>query len=113
MSLNYTIVGDGEYVTDQMPVIGAVVQRSAEMVIYMGGSKPSYQVGVPNITGMTLGGIRRLLADSNLYIRAVGNTSEESLVLSVSQDPPYGTMVEPGSVITVNFINDTSDEEIE
>lgn len=113
MSLTYTVVGDGEYVTDQMPVIGAVVQRSAEMVIYMGGSKPSYQIGIPNITGMTLGGIRRLLKDSNLYIRAVGNTSEESLVLSASQDPPYGTMVEPGSVVTVNFIKDTSDEDIE
>ncbi len=113
MSLTYTIVGDGEYVTDQMPVIGAVVQRSAEMVIYMGGSKPSYQVGIPNITGMTLGGIRRLLKDTNLYVRAVGNTSEESLVLSTSQDPPYGTMVEPGSVVTVTFIKDTSDEEIE
>ena len=113
MSLTYTVVGDGEYVTDQMPVIGAVVQRSAEMVIYMGGSKPSYQITIPNITGMTLGGIRRLLKDSDLYIRAVGNTSEESLVLSSSQDPPYGTMVEAGSVVTVNFIKDTSDENIE
>ena len=113
MSLTYRVVGDGEYVTDQMPVIGAVVQRSAEMVIYMGGSKPSHKIGIPNITGMTLGGIRRLLKDSYLYIRAVGNTSEESLVLSASQDPPYGTMVEAGTVVTVSFIKDTSDENIE
>ncbi|MBE6934909.1 MAG: PASTA domain-containing protein [Ruminococcaceae bacterium] len=113
MSLSYRVVGDGDFVTDQMPVIGAVVPRSAEMVIYMGGNKPSHQVGVPNITGMTLGGIRRLLKDSNLYIRAVGNTSEESLVLSSGQDIEPQTFVEAGTVVTVTFIRDTSNEDIE
>lgn len=111
--LNYRIEGDEEFVTSQMPVAGAVVPRSAELVIYMGGSKPTYSVGVPNITGMTLAGIQRLLKDSTLYIRAVGNTSVNNLTLSVSQEPAYGEFVEAGSVITVYFVNDTSDENIE
>ena len=113
MTLTYTIVGDGEYVTDQMPVVGAVVPRSAEMVIYMGGEKPGYKVGVPNIVGMTLSGIQRLLKNSPIYIRAIGNTSTASKVLSTAQDPPYGSMVEAGSVITVTFIKDTSNENIQ
>lgn len=111
--LNYRIEGDEEFVTSQMPVAGAVVPRSAELVIYMGGSKPTYSVGVPNITGMTLAGIQRLLKDSTLYIRAVGNTSVNNLTLSVSQEPAYGEFVEAGSVITVYFVNDTSDENIQ
>ncbi len=113
LNATYRIVGDGEYVTDQMPAAGAVVPRNAEMVIYMGGTKPSHKVGIPNITGMTLSGIRKLLKNSNLYIRAVGNTSSSSKVLSTGQDPPYGTMVEAGTVVTVNFIKDTSNENIE
>ena len=112
MSLTYTIVGEGEYVTDQMPIPGVVVPRNVEMVIYMGGEKPSYKVGIPNIVGMTLSGIQRLLKDSPIYIRAIGNTSTSSKVLSTAQDPAPQTMVEAGSVVTVTFIKDTSNENI-
>lgn len=111
--LNYTLNGSEEYVTDQMPVPGAVVPRSAELVIYMGGSKPSNSVGVPNITGMTLAGITKLLKNSPVYIHAVGNTNIQNKTLSVRQEPAYGEFVETGGVITVYFVNDTSNENIQ
>ncbi|MBQ3878721.1 MAG: PASTA domain-containing protein [Oscillospiraceae bacterium] len=111
--LNYRIEGEAEFVTSQMPVPGALIPRSEEIVIYMGGSKPNYSVGIPNVVGMTLSGIQRLLRNSPLYIRAVGNTSTNTKTLSVRQEPEYGEFVEAGSVLTVYFVNDTSDQNIQ
>ena len=111
--LNYRIQGEAEFVTSQMPVPGAVIPRSEELIIYMGGSKPSYSVGIPNVVGMTLAGIQRLLRDQPLYIRAVGNTSTNTKTLSVRQDPEYGEFVEAGSVLTIYFVNDTSNQNIQ
>jgi len=97
--------GDEAVITDQIPAAGAVVPKNIEMVLYAGKYKSSKLFSVPNITGMTLGGINRLLDDSVFYVRAVGAKENAPLALSISQSPAYGEMVEMGTVITVEFID--------
>ena len=103
--LTITFSGDEDIITDQIPAAGAVVPKNVEMVLYAGKYKSSAMYTVPNITGMTLGGIQRLLKDSVFYIRAVGAKENAPLALSVDQSPAYGERVEAGTVITVEFID--------
>jgi len=99
--------GEEDVITDQIPAAGSVVPKNIEMVLYAGKYKSSSLFTVPNITGMTLGGIRRLLDDSVFYVRAVGAKENAPLALSVNQIPAYGERVEMGTVITVEFIDKT------
>jgi len=103
--LAYEFKGDGDVVTDQMPVAGSIVPRDAGTYIYMGGERPTHTMKVPNIEGMTLAGIQKLLKGSYLYIRPQGVNKNAPLTLSVSQDPAWGTEVEAGTVITINFLD--------
>ncbi len=105
--LTISFSGDEDVITDQIPAAGAIVPKNVNMVLYAGKYKSSNLFTVPNITGMTLGGIQRLLKDSQFYVRAVGAKENAPLALSVSQTPAYGERVEAGTVITVEFIDRT------
>ncbi len=105
--LTITFKGDENIITDQIPAAGAIVPKNVEMVLYAGRYKSSSLFTVPNITGMTLGGINRLLDGTVFYVRAVGAKQNAPLALSVAQYPAYGERVEAGTVITVEFVDKT------
>jgi len=107
-SLTYKVIGDGDVVTDQMPIAGSTLPRDTELTIYMGGNKPSAKIGVPDIVGMTYSGIRRLLKDSDLYIRPEGLVDTSAKVLSVGQSIEPGEFVERGTVITITFLDNSN-----
>ncbi|MDD4716265.1 MAG: penicillin-binding transpeptidase domain-containing protein, partial [Oscillospiraceae bacterium] len=46
-------VGEGLTVTDQIPAYGSSIPSGVDVVLYMGGKKPSESVTVPSVTGMT------------------------------------------------------------
>ena len=50
---DYTVVGDGDTVTDQVPSSGVRIPASGKVILYMGGSKPTEAVEVPDLTGLT------------------------------------------------------------
>ena len=105
--------GDGDVVTDQMPNAGAVVPRNVEMVVYLGGKKPTRMVEVPNLVGMHFPGILNLFDRYNVdyfYLRPMGLPNLEALTLCVRQDPEPGSLVPLGTVITLNFLDDTITE---
>ena len=63
------------------------------------------QVEVPDLTGMTLADARRTLEQAGLTIE-VGDPVEDDTVPQgqfVSSDPAVGTMVDPGTKVTVHF----------
>ncbi|MCI6909109.1 MAG: PASTA domain-containing protein [Clostridiales bacterium] len=111
--LTVTFKGDGDTVTGQMPAAGSVVPRNVEMIIYMGADQPSYDVAVPNLVGMTYRGIQKLLK-SNTYgyyfLRPVGLNNLDASVCCVKQSPEPGEIVKPGTVITLDFIDDSITE---
>ncbi len=108
--LTVTFKGDGDTVKGQMPAAGAVVPRNAEMVVYMGIDPPSYNMTVPNLVGMYYRGIQKLLKGSYYYLRPVGLNNLDSKMLCVKQTPAAGEIVLPGTVITLDFLDDTITE---
>ena len=105
--LNYRVVGDGTTVTDQLPSYGVSIPGSSQVVLYLGEERPPEQVEVPDLTRMTLSAAEKALTERNLYLRPSGATSYSDTTISVSQSIQPGTLVNPGTVIEVQFM-DTS-----
>lgn len=97
-------VGDGETVTDQTPVGGAIVPGNATIILYMGAEKPTDKCTVPNVVGMSAEKANSTLTNAGLILKVAGATSSSSgNVHAISQSVAAGTEVEAGTVVTVQF----------
>ena len=101
---SYRTVGSGETVTDQTPAGGAIVPGDAEIVLYLGAEKPTDPCTVPNVVGLTAAAANQRLTDAGLILKISGTTSSSSgNVVALSQDRAEGTEVPAGTVVTVQF----------
>lgn len=105
-NISYRFVGDGDTVTDQVPAPGAKVPSSATVILYMGGSKPTSSITVPNIIGKTADQAKEILESAGLYMRATGASAMISSTVSVKaskQSPTASQQASIGTVVTVEF----------
>ena len=98
------IEGDGEEITDQTPVGGAIIPGKSTVVLYAGAEKPDKMCKVPSLVGRTAAEANTAATNAGLLIRFTGTTSSESnTVLVFSQELEAGTEVPAGTVITVRL----------
>ncbi len=102
-------VGEGDKVTDQVPSGGVKIPIDSEVILYMGGEKPTEMIEVPNVLGEHPSTAKDRLENIHLYMRRTGiKTSQtNSGTIAVQQNPAAGTKVPIGTVITVSFENST------
>ncbi len=108
--LSYRIVNNGGgTITDQVPAGGVKIPASGSVILYFGGEKPTEQIEVPDLTGLTPSECRDTLAEYGLYLKQKGvATSQVTGNTTASrQNPVKGTKVNIGAVITVEFANTT------
>lgn len=100
----YRTVGDGDTVTDQTPAGGAIVPGNATIILYLGQEKPDDPCTVPNVVGMTASAANKALTNAGLIMKVTGTTSASSgNVYAITQSVAGGTEVEAGTVVTVQF----------
>ena len=98
------VEGDGETITDQTPVGGAIIPGKSTVVLYAGAEKPDKMCTVPSLVGRTAAEANTAATNAGLLIRFTGTTSSESnTVLVFSQELEAGTGVPAGTVITVRL----------
>ena len=98
------VEGDGETITDQTPVGGAIIPGNSTVVLYAGAEKPDKMCTVPSLVGRTAAEANTAATNAGLLIRFTGTTSSESnTVLVFSQELEAGTEVPAGTVITVRL----------
>ena len=98
------VEGDGESITDQTPVGGAIIPGKSTVVLYAGAEKPDKMCTVPSLVGRTASEANTAATNAGLLIRFTGTTSSESnTVLVFSQELEAGTAVSAGTVITVRL----------
>ena len=98
------VEGDGETITDQTPVGGAIIPGKSTVVLYAGAEKPDKMCKVPSLVGRSAAEANTAAANAGLLIRFTGTTSSESsTVLVFSQELEAGTEVPAGTVITVRL----------
>ena len=104
------MVGDGDTVTDQVPSGGVRIPASGKVILYMGESKPTEQVEVPDLTGLTPDECRSVLEGYGLYLKQKGVASSQvtGSTSASRQSPAAGTKVNIGAVVTVEFSDTTN-----
>ena len=100
---SYRTVGDGETVTDQTPLGGAIVPTSAEIILYMGAEKSEELCTVPNLIGLTASQANQALTNAGLIMKTAGASGDDSGVRVISQSHGEGTQLEAGTVVTVQL----------
>ena len=97
-------VGDGETVTDQTPLGGAIIPNNAELILYLGAEKSYGLCVVPNVIGDSAAAANRKLTDAGLIMSVSGATGGSSAtVRAISQSEEPGKEVEAGTVVRVQF----------
>ena len=106
----YRVVGEGDTVTDQVPASGVRIPASGRVILYMGESKPTEQIEVPDLSGLTPDECRDPLEQYGLYLRQTGVASSQVTgnTTASRQSPAAGTKVNIGAVVTVEFSDTTS-----
>ncbi len=106
----YRVVGEGDTVTDQVPASGVRIPASGRVILYMGESKPTEQIEVPDLSGLTPDECRDTLEQYGLYLRQTGVASSQVTgnTTASRQSPAAGTKVNIGAVVTVEFSDTTS-----
>ncbi len=94
--------GSGETVTDQIPKAYTRLGAGSTVVAYLGGTKAERTVTVPDVIGESASSASAMLIGEGLNARIRGVPGLGGAVCS-SQSPEAGTIVEPGTVVTVNF----------
>lgn len=113
LGLEYRVKGDGDTVTDQLPVGGISIQPDNTVVLYCGEEKSTDKVTVPDVSGMSVEVARAELANNGLYMKQNGIASWRTSGASaaVTQSPAANSEVARGSVVTVAFGNNMTSQE--
>ena len=106
-NLTVRTVGGGDTVTGQIPASGASIPGGSQVVVYLGESVPTDPVEVPNVTGKTAEAARQALENAGLYMKATGATDYGSSTVALSQSIEAGTLVDRGTAVEVQFIDNS------
>lgn len=102
-NLRYNIVGSGSTVVSQVPKGGSSLPDGSTVVLYT-EEQGSTQVPVPNVVGMTASAANVALTNAGLNLKQVNeNNSERGTATVNKQTPEAGTVVDKGSVVSVQF----------
>jgi stage V sporulation protein D (sporulation-specific penicillin-binding protein) len=105
--ISYNFVGEGTYVTGQIPAAGAqILKNGACITLTLGTSKSEMQT-VPNLVGMTAAEANRTLINAGFNLKVIGARDYlKSNKIVMAQDAAAGALLPRGSVIVLRFAYD-------
>ena len=106
--LKYVIdesIEDTAKVVSQMPVAGEALTEKSLVKLFIEGNDTRFTVTVPDVRNMNISEATSKLNELGLNIRVSGSGS------AILQDPAMNTVVEQGTVVTVEFRNKNIDVE--
>ena len=102
-NLTYRTVGEGEYVTAQVPTSGSIIPGSSTVVLYM-GAQPEESAVVPDVSGLGYEAAKSKLEGAGFFMRASGaSTYYGNASKAQSQSVTAGDTAELGTVVNVKF----------
>lgn len=108
--LNFSVVGDGDTVVDQLPQPGVMIGENSTVILYTEKRDESDTVTVPDVTGSSVDDAEDTLASCGLNFEVIGaGHSEVGGAYAVKQSVEPGEKVAPATVIGVEFRQITSD----
>ena len=109
-NLNIKVSGNGDTVLDQLPKPGVSVAENSTVIVYTQERDENKKVAVPNLEGLTPEQAKKRLSDAglNFEVGGAGLAAAEG-ALAFRQSIPAGTLVEPATVVSVEFRHSSSD----
>ncbi len=104
LNLSYKIVGNGAKIVKQLPSAGTSIYKGGTVILYTDETAAG-NVTVPILTGLTASEANATAVKAGVNVEFSGNTSSDTLK-SMTQSIAPGTSVAPGTVITVNFLDE-------
>ncbi len=105
--LKFEIIGDGKgFITAQIPEPGSRLSlENGRVYLYTGEAEPSDTIAVPDVMGQNATMTNRAIVNAKLNVKIVGATNYNvgGGAVVISQTPEAGTMVPPGTIVTVEF----------
>ena len=101
------IIGNGSYVTAQIPGAGNVVSGGSQVIVYLGEEPVPSQVEVPDFSGMNRARAAEAAGALGLNILVAGNQEISADVVVTGQDIPPGQMIDKGCTIILEFTDTT------
>lgn len=101
--LKYTVVGDGEFVREQIPKAGSSLLNGGNIILYTDNIQEKETVAVPDVTEMTAGQANKKIIDAGLNINIIGAENMNSSAIALRQEPAAGEEVVIGTIVTVEF----------
>ncbi|MBP1558036.1 MAG: PASTA domain-containing protein [Oscillospiraceae bacterium] len=108
-TLKARIIGDGGTVIAQVPSSGEDIPRGGTVVLYTDQLSQEDTVVVPGVIGMSGAEANRTIVNAGLNIKVKGVDTELPGAVAVRQSPAEGESVPPGTIITVDFLDLTTD----
>jgi stage V sporulation protein D (sporulation-specific penicillin-binding protein) len=110
-NLTIKVMGTGQSVTTQVPGPQESIAKGGTVIVYTGDTRAAPTVSVPRLVGLTPEQANSALAAANLNIRFVGVAQDDTGDTAYEQDTAVGSMVEPGTAITVKFRDNSAHED--
>ena len=108
--LNIKVSGNGDAVLDQLPPPGVNVSENSTVIVYTQERDENKKIAVPDLTGLSAEQAKKRLSDIglNFEVGGAGLAASEG-AYAFRQSIPAGTMVEPATVVSVEFRHSSSD----
>ena len=103
--LKILVKGSGDTVIAQTPDPGSSVPSGGTVVVYTDEASMNQTVTVPDFTNRSLSDVNYLAAQAGLNIKVTG-AYNSSAATARTQDYAVGEQIKPGTVITVNFVEE-------
>ncbi len=103
VGLTASFRGTGDVVLVQIPKAYSKLSRNSKVVAYTEGEEVEKSVTVPDVVGCTASEANKGITNAGLNVRIKGISNVEGIALCSGQTPAAGTVVEPGTIITLDF----------
>ena len=102
-SLNVKFKGSEDLIVDQIPKAHTKIAVDSTIVAYCEGENTTRDVEVPKLDGKTAAEASSILTGLGLNVKLKGVSSGEGTAICSGQSPAAGSLVEAGTVISLDF----------
>ena len=103
VGVSIEVRGQGDIILDQVPKAYSKLARNSKVIAYTEGEESKKTVTIPNVVGCYGSEANRGITNAGLNVRIKGLSTAGGIAVCTEQSPAAGTVVEPGTIVTLDF----------